>query len=258
MTSASGLRVIVVDDEPLAREGVRRILEADPEVAEVHTCAGAAEALRELEAGGFDLLLVDVQMPDMSGLELIVAHGQERVPVTVFLTAYDQYAIQAFEAGAVDYLLKPFSDERFARAMERAKRMVEQRRLVAAADSGPGGTRTPHLERLIVRSGSTMLFVPVGEIDWIEAADYYATLDAQGKQYLSRISLLALERGLPPKAFVRIHRRTIVRIDRIRSLQSGAEGVVAVELLDGTRLPVSRRMRHSVRDRLRDRIHERS
>ena len=227
------------------------MLEGDPDVVEVHTCAGAAEALRALEAGGFDLLFVDVQMPDMSGFELIEAHGQERVPVTVFLTAYDQYAIHAFETGAVDYLLKPFSDERFARAMARAKSTVESRRLLAAADPPPAGLQGPPLLRLIVRSGSNMLFIPVSQIDWIEAADYYVTIHVGGKQHLSRISLAALERGLAPDAFLRIHRRTIVRISQLRSLQI-ADGAWEVELLDGTRLPVSRRLRHHVRDRLRD------
>src|SRR5215831_19372289 len=168
MTNSPPLRVLVVDDEPMAREGVRRMLAHDPEVTEVRMCAGAAEALRELAAGGFDILLVDVQMPGMSGLEMIEAHGQERAPVTMFLTAYDRYAIQAFEAGAIDYLLKPFSDERFERALERAKQQVEQRRLAAAAEPTGGRSGIAPLERLIVRSGETMTFVPVGEVDWIE------------------------------------------------------------------------------------------
>jgi two-component system LytT family response regulator len=250
MTSTHAFRVLVVDDEPLAREGVRRMLAQDPEIAEVRACAGASEALRELEAGGFDLMLVDVQMPGMSGLELIEAHGQERIPVTVFLTAYDRYALQAFEAGAVDYLLKPFSDERFERAMQRAKQQVEQRRLAAAADPRIARQRIPPLERLIVRSGSTLTFVQADDIDWIEAADYYAIVHARGTQHLVRLSLRTLERGLSPDLFIRIHRRTIARIDRIRSVRSDRGGVVEVELLDGTRLSVSRRLRERLRVRL--------
>lgn len=226
------------------------MLAGDPEIAEVRTCAGAAEALRELANGDFDLLLVDVQMPGMSGLELIEAHGQEHAPVTVFLTAYDRYAIQAFEAGAVDYLLKPFSDERFERALERAKRQVEQRRL--AATEGPGSRRPAvvPLERLIVRSGEAMTFVPTAEIDWIEAADYYAILHTGGTEHLVRMSLRHLERALSPDNFVRIHRRTIVRIDRIQSVRRDPEAGLEVELKDGTLLPVSRRLRERLRSRL--------
>jgi len=254
MTPATPLRVLVVDDEPMAREGVRRMLADDPQIAEVCTCAGAADALRELAARDFDLLLVDVQMPGMSGLELLEAHGQERAPVTVFVTAYDRYAIQAFEAGAVDYLLKPFSDERFARMLERAKRQVEQRRLAEAAEHGSEPRRIPLLERLIVRSGGTMTFVSVDEIDWIEAADYYAVVHAKGAHLLVRISLRHLDRGLSPDAFARIHRRAIVRLDRIRSVRRDGQGVVEVELLDGTRLPVSRRLRERLRERLLPRV----
>jgi two-component system LytT family response regulator len=240
------LRVLVVDDEPMAREGVRRMLAEDPAIADVRTCAGAAEALRLLEAGEVDLLLLDVQMPGMSGLELIEAHGQQRMPVTVFLTAYDRYAIEAFEAGAVDYLLKPFRDERFARAIARARSQVEQRRLAAAG----APAATPPLERLIVRSASGMTFVPIGEIDWIEAADYYAVVHARGVQHLVRMSLRQLIRALPRDAFVRVHRRAIVRIDRIRSIRSDRAGLLEVELVGGTCLPVSRRLREPLRSRL--------
>jgi len=250
VTTSAPLRVLVVDDEPMARDGVRRMLANDPEVTEVRTCAGAAEALRELAADGFDILLVDVQMPGMSGLEMIETHGQERAPVTVFLTAYDQYAIQAFEAGAIDYLLKPFSDERFEGAVQRAKRQVELRRLAAAAEGAARRRGIPLIERLIVRSGATMTFVPVEEIDWIEAADYYAILHVREAEHLVRVSLRNLERGLSPDVFVRIHRRTIVRIDRIRSMFTDAAGVLEVELVDGSRLAVSRRLRERLRSRL--------
>jgi len=238
------LRVLVVEDEPLARDGVRRMLVDDPEIAEVRACAGAADALRELSEGHFDLLLVDVQMPGMSGLEMIEAHGQERAPVTVFLTAYEQYAIQAFEAGAVDYLLKPFSDERFQRAIERAKQQIEQRRLVAADH------RPPVLDRLIVRSSRGITFIRAEDIDWIEAADYYTLVHTQGTQHFARVSLRRLERSLSPDAFLRIHRRAIVRIDRVRSVRKDREGQLEVELTDGTRLAVSRRLRERLRDRL--------
>jgi two-component system, LytTR family, response regulator len=253
MNPATSLRVLVVDDELVAREGVRRMLEDDPEVTEVRTCAGATDALQELAAGGFDLMLVDVQMPGMSGLELIEAHGQERAPVTVFLTAYDQYAIQAFEAGAIDYLLKPFSDERFRRAIERAKRQVEQQRLARTAEPGTARRSVPPLDRLIVRTGGTLTLIPVGEIDWIEAADYYAIVHVGGAEHLVRVSLRHLERGLPPDTFIRIHRRAIVRVERIRSVRGDHAGAVEVELLDGTRLPVSRRLRERLRVRLLER-----
>jgi len=248
--TASALRVLVVDDEPMARDGIQRMLMSDPEIAEVRTCAGAMDALRELEQGAFDVLLVDVQMPGMSGLELIEAHGQERAPVTVFLTAYDRYAIQAFEAGAIDYLLKPFSDERFERALERAKRQVGQRRLAAHAEPGPRRGPIAPLERLVVRSGESLTIVPVAGIEWIEAADYYAILHTRDAQHLVRMSLRHLERALSSDMFVRIHRRTIVRLDRIRSVRRDRDEGLEVELVDGTRLPVSRRLRERLRARL--------
>ena len=248
MIAGAPIRVLVVDDEPIAREGVRRMLERDPEVAEVRTCASGAAGLGELKTGAFDLLLLDVQMPGMSGLEMLEAHGQDRAPVVVFLTAYDQYAIQAFESGAVDYLLKPFSDDRFAKALERAKRQVSQRRMAAADEPAP----RPHgrLERLLVRSLGTITFVRAEEIDWIEAADYYAVVHTGGKEHLVRISMRRLERSLDARAFVRVHRNAIVSIDRIRGLRQDRAGGLEVELVDGTRVAVSRRLR----DRLRDRV----
>jgi two-component system LytT family response regulator len=180
---------------------------------------------------------------------MLEVHGQDRAPVVVFLTAYDQYAIQAFESGAVDYLLKPFSDERFAKALDRAKRQISQRRLTAGSD---GEAPRPHgrLERLLVRSLGTITFVRAEEIDWIEAADYYAVVHTGGKEHLVRISMRRLERSLDARAFVRVHRNAIVRIDRIRGLRQDREGALEVELHDGTRVAVSRRLR----DRLRDRV----
>ena len=251
MRTPPSFRALVVDDEPIAREGVRRMLSEDPEIVEIRACAGAAEALRELSEGHFDLLLVDVQMPGMSGLELIEAHGQERAPVTVFLTAYERYAIEAFEAGAVDYLLKPFSDERFQRALERAKQQVRQRRSVAGIEPATSRRRMQPLERLIVRSGGGVIFVRLEDIDWIEAADYYTLVHTGTKHHLARVSLRHLERCLSPDAFVRIHRRAIVRIDRIRSVRRDRGGSLEVELINGKRLPVSRRLRERLRDRLR-------
>ena len=253
MSPADPIRILVVDDEPVARDGVRRMLEGADGVAEVRACASATEALRELRASDFDLMLVDVQMPGMSGLELVEAFGQDRAPVVVFLTAYDQYAIQAFESGAVDYLLKPFSDERFARALERARRQIAQRRL--AAEAGVGGEAAPHgrLDKLLVRTVGTITFVRAEEIDWIEAADYYAVVHTAGKEHLVRITMRRLERSLDPRAFVRIHRNAIVRIDRIRELRQDAVNGLEVELQDGTRLAVSRRLRERLRERvLRD------
>jgi two-component system LytT family response regulator len=250
MIAGGPIRILVVDDEPVAREGVRRMLADDPEIAEVRTCASGPAGLRELKGPtGFDLLLVDVQMPGMSGLEMIEAYGQDRAPVVVFLTAYDQYAIQAFESGAVDYLLKPFSDERLAKALERAKRQISQRRLTAGTHAGADH---PHgrLERLLVRSIGTITFVRAEEIDWIEAADYYAVVHTGGKEHLVRISMRRLERSLDPRAFVRVHRNAIIRVDRIRELRHDHEGGLEVELRDGTRVAVSRRLR----DRLRDRV----
>src|SRR5262249_27807103 len=186
-----------------------------------------------------DLVFLDIQMPDHDGFDVMEMLGSQLPPATVFVTAYDQYALRAFDAGALDYLLKPFDDARFERALRRAKD-----RLLAAA------ARTRKKERLTIKSAGQVLFVPVTEIDWIEAADYYACLHAGGKTHLMRRSMADLENDLDPEFFCRIHRSAIVNLDRVRSIDLNRDGEHEVRLDCGTRLRLSRSHRKLLKDSL--------
>ena len=252
------IRVLVVDDEPLARQGVRDLLEQDDElvvIGEAADGAAAVEAIRSLEP---DMVLLDVQMPGMTGFDVIRAIGPEKMPTVVFITAYDQFAVRAFEVNAVDYLLKPFDDERFAVTIARAKRVIRQseagelsRRLVELLGKTPANAaalQTPatssgksaYADRIVVKSGGRVVFLRAEEIDWIEAADYYVKLHAAGKSHLLRETMSALEERLDPNRFFRVHRSAIVNLDRIRELQPYFRGEHVLILNDGTKLKLSR------------------
>jgi two-component system LytT family response regulator len=274
------IRALVVDDEPLARDGVRLRLEreADFEVlGERGNGVEAVDAIRELAP---DLVFLDVQMPGLTGFEVLEELGPARMPAVVFVTAYDQYAIRAFEANALDYLLKPFDDGRFAAALSRVRRrMAEQRdgelgrRLaVLLADYGRGfdASSPPpapevsstdgssdsaaaederaarYVDRLVLKDASAVTFLPVADLDWVEADGDYMRLHTAGKSRLMRCTMAELERKLHPDRFVRIHRSTIVNLDRIREMRPSFHGEYTVVLRDGTRLKLSR----SYRDRL--------
>lgn len=249
------IRVAIVDDEPLARRILRRLLAADPEV-EIVAEGDAASLLPALAAAPVDLLLLDIEMPEVSGFELIERLPAGAPPVIVFITAYDRYALRAFEAHAVDFLVKPFSDRRFATALAHAKMRVRERSglsgealaaLLEAVDSARAG-RFP--DRLLVPIGARWVVVTVDEIDWIEAADYYARLHCGAKSYLVREPLSALELRLDPARFCRIHRSAIVRLDRVAEVlpHFGSEQVVV--LRGGQRLTVSRARRRAFEQRL--------
>lgn len=257
MNGVAPVRVLIVDDEPLAREGIRLLLERDPEVEVVGECADGAEAVRAALEHEPDLLLLDVQMPEMDGFQVLRALPAEQLPVVIFVTAYDHYALQAFEVHALDYLLKPFDDERFERALARAKAQVRREQigglsrslaalLGAYGGSSASGDRAApppaagHLTRLVVKSGGRIVFLDARDVDWIEAADYYVRLHSGGKTHLLRESMAALEAKLDPERFVRIHRSAIVNLDRVRELQPWFRGQHAVILKDGTRLTLSR------------------
>jgi two-component system LytT family response regulator len=236
--------VAIVDDEPLARRGVRARLAAFPEVKIVAECAdghAAVKAIRELAP---EIVFLDVQMPGMSGFDVLKELSSTRLPTIIFLTAYDSYALRAFEVHALDYLLKPIDDERFAAAVRRAVRQLSlenaeslEARLRSLLDGQEEGT---YRERFAVKTGRRVVFVHADEIDWIEAAGDYASLHVGRKTHLVRETLQNLEKRLDPARFLRIHRSTIVASDRIQEMETLPNHEFRVRLLDGTELRASR------------------
>jgi len=255
------IRTLVVDDEPLAREGLLALLSDDPEIEVVAACSDGREALGAMRRLHPALLFLDVQMPEMDGFEVLEAleSDEETAPVVVFVTAYDQYALRAFEMHALDYLLKPFDDDRFDKALRRAKTQVRQeqadvlsRRLMAMLETyRGGGVPEPeaeaeggsYLTRLAIRSSGRVVFLKTEEIDWIGAADYYVELHAGGKAHLLREPMARLEEKLDPKRFLRIHRSAIINVDRVREVRTSPLGERFVLLTDGTKLKLSRSRR---------------
>lgn len=234
------IRALVVDDESLARRNVTVLLRRDPEVGSIVECESGLEAVEEIRKSKPDLVFLDVQMPECGGFDVLELLGSELPPTVIFVTAYDEYALRAFEAGALDYLLKPFDDARFARALDRAKEKL--------AHYG----RQPRVaERLVVKTQGQMLFLSVADIDWIEAAGYYACVHAGSETHVLRRSLFELERDLGEEKFVRIHRSVVVNLDQIRALELQAAGEYEVVLKSKVRLPLSRRYRKRLQDRLR-------
>ncbi|MEM1041749.1 MAG: LytTR family DNA-binding domain-containing protein [Bacteroidota bacterium] len=259
------LRVLIVDDEPPARKRLARLLKGQDGFETAGECANGREALDAIGAEQPDLVLLDVQMPELSGLEVLEALDPETMPVVVFVTAYDQHALRAFELHAVDYLLKPFDDERFEVAIGRAKARIERghlaglsRRLLTLLRSVEGGPGEPDelvepsapaqapTDRLAIRSGDRLLIVKVEQIDWIEGAGVYAKLHVGPKTHLIRETLTNLAEQLDPERFVRIHRSTIVNRDRVRELRSYFHGEYIVILEDATQLKLSRTYRDSL------------
>jgi two-component system LytT family response regulator len=232
------VRTIIVDDEPLARSSVSVLLRLDSEIEIVTECGSGVEALGAIRGARPDLVFLDVQMPECDGFDVLELLGQDLPPAVVFVTAYDQYALRAFEAGALDYLLKPFDNARFARALARAKQRITRSRDLPRK-----------LERLVIKGTGGIAFVKISEIDWIEAADYYACLHVGTKTHLLRRSLAELEQELS-EMFCRIHRSTIVNLNRVRGLKLNQDGEYDVLLDHGTRLRLSRRYRKQLESRL--------
>ena len=262
------LRAVVVDDEPLARERIVGLLEEDPGVELVAECRNGREAVQVIRSRAPDVVFLDVQMPGMSGLDVLRVIGPERAPAVVFVTAYDAHAVEAFELHALDYLLKPFEDRRFAEALHRARSRVESRRMLAEfaervsallAEGGapphspaePAGERDDRgaVDRLVVKDGERSILLPVDRIDWIEAANYYVVVHAGPRTYVVRDTLARLETDLG-RRFVRVHRSTIVNLDRVVEFQRLFHGDFAVILTDGTELKLSRTYRSLVEARL--------
>lgn len=245
------IRTLIVDDMLLARKRVRRYLGADAEVEIVGECADGHAAVAAIESLSPDLLFLDVQMPELDGFGVLETIGAEQMPAVIFVTAYDQFALRAFEVHALDYLLKPFDRERVRKALERAKAQLRQRdsndldeRLQALLKDLK--TESRYLKRLAVKTAGRTVFLLTKEIDWIESAGNYLKLHAGRESHLLRERMGQLETRLDPSKFVRIHRSTLVNIDRIREMQPLFNGDQLVTLRDGQQLTMSR----TYRDRL--------
>ncbi|MBZ5679664.1 MAG: LytTR family DNA-binding domain-containing protein [Acidobacteriia bacterium] len=235
----SKIRTVIVDDEPLARSNLAVLLRHDPDIEIVRECGSGAEALAEIRSAKPDLVFLDVQMPECDGFDVLELLGPDLPPAVVFVTAYDQYALRAFETGALDYLLKPFDNARFDLALDRAKQRITRSRELPRK-----------LERLAIKGTGQVSFVKVSEIDWIEAADYYACLHVGPKSHLLRRSMSELEQELDPDVFCRIHRSSIVNLDRVRGLKLSEDGEYEVLLDNGARLRLSRRYRKQLQSRM--------
>lgn len=214
------IRTLIADDEPLARQRLSSLLQADSDFSVVRQCRNGREVVEALRAEPVDLLLLDIQMPGLDGFDAIREAGAHKLPMIVFVTAYDQFAVDAFQVRAVDYLLKPVQLARFRDAMDKVKRQARMEEALAG--------RSPYPAHLVVRSGVRDIFVPTAEIAWIEAADYYACLHSAGKTHLLRESIKSLETRLDPAKFIRIHRSAIVNVDFVREIhrEGRAEGWV--------------------------------
>jgi two-component system, LytTR family, response regulator len=235
------MHVLVVDDEALARSNLTVLLRRDPDIGSIAEAGSGMEAVEEIRKSKPHLVFLDVQMPECDGFDVLELLGSELPPAIVFVTAHDEYALRAFEAGALDYLLKPFDNARFYRALERAKASLAHR---LTPQSRPA-------QRLVIKSTGQVLFVNVSDIDWIEAAGYYACLHVGGNTHVMRRTLSDLERDLGEEQFIRIHRSTIVNIERICALELRDTGDYEVVLKSKARLRLSRRYRKRLPGRWR-------
>jgi len=237
----SKLRAVIVDDEELARGFLREMLAPHGEIEIAAECGNGFEAVKTIGETAPDLLFLDVQMPKLDGFEVLdlISSGNPNPPVVIFVTAYDQYAMRAFDAHAVDYLLKPFSAERFERALERAKERLGQRALPAglAMEARAPDQRPP---RLVVKDGTRVHVIPIEKLDYVEAQGDYVALHSSGRSYLKQQPISSVEAQLDPSRFVRVHRSAIVNLERIARIEPYARDSRIVILNDGARLPVSR------------------
>jgi two-component system LytT family response regulator len=247
------LRVLIVDDEPLIRLGIRRALAAAADVEVSGECASGDEAIDAIEADAPDLVLLDVHMPGCTGLDVVRRVGADRMPPVVFVTAFDEYAVDAFEVNAVDYLLKPFDPERVCRAVERARKRLTLEREGALAERLQAllGAREERPDHLVVRNGERFELVPLDTIDWIEAADNYVRLHCGAKRHLLADTLTSVERKLDRRRFLRVHRSRIVNASRIVAAYVVLGGAYELELRSGVRLTTGRQYRHIVQQFLR-------
>jgi two-component system LytT family response regulator len=238
--NSRSIHVLVVDDEAWARRNLTLLLRNDPDIASVTECGSGLEAIEEVRRSRPDLVFLDVQMPECDGFDVLEILGADMPETVIFVTAYDTYALRAFEAGALDYLLKPFDDARFHRSLARAKEKLARYASV------------PHraISRIVVKSRNQTLFLNVADIDWIEAASYYACIHVGSATYILRRTLQELEQDLDAGAFARIHRSIIVNLQRVRGLELQDSGEYEVVLDSAVRLRLSRRYRKRIQDRL--------
>lgn len=253
--SPDALRVLVVDDEAPARQRLMDVLERDPYIGRVSEASNGLQAVAMIEDERPDLVFLDVQMPELNGLGVVQSIGSSHMPLTIFVTAYDQHAIGAFESNALDYLLKPFSDERLEAAIDRAKQRLAERELhafghrMAQMFSERSETRR-YLDRLALKSNGTTQLVRATDIDWIEGAGVYVNLHIAGRPLLHRASLTELEASLDPHQFIRVHRSAIVNVDSIQRLEPLSHGEFDVVLRHGGHARVSRTYRSALEKRL--------
>ena len=245
------IRTLIVDDEPLGRERIRTLLGDDAEIEVVGECSNGRQAVAAIERTLPDLVYLDVQMPEMDGFAVLNAIASERMPAIIFVTAYDRYAVRAFEVHALDYLQKSFDRERFQAALRRAKEEIRRSRDGLWNERLTGlledlQVRQKRLTRLVIRSAGRIFFLRVEEIDWLEAADNYVHIHMGRESHLVRETLQSLEDRLDPSRFLRIHRSTLVNVDRIQELQPLFHGDYVVKLLDGTELSLSRSYREKL------------
>ncbi len=255
MTDSPLIRVLLVDDEPLAREMLREMLEGDPHTQIVGESCNGREALEAIRTEAPDLIFLDVQMPEVGGFEVLTSLGKGKIPYVIFVTAYDQYAVRAFEVQALDYLLKPFDQERFDVSWQRAKAQLLRdrnggmdQRILSLLEELKAGNK--YLERLVIKAAGRIYFLETSEIDWIEAEGNYVSVHSAKKTHLLRETISSLEAQLDPKKFVRIHRSSIIRLDFIQELQPWFHGEYRVILQDGTQLTLSRNHRDKLQEAL--------
>ena len=254
MSGARCIRTLIVDDESLARERIHEMLDADPEIEIVGDCANGEEAIQAISKLKPDLIFLDVEMPGIDGFEVLQSLDPQQVPAVIFVTAYDQYAVRAFEIYALDYLLKPFDRERFQRAVDHAKEQLlttsnaMSERIMSALEQIK--VRPVHLERLVIKMNGHVFFVKAEEIDWLEAEGNYVRLHAGKESYLLRDTISALETQLDPKQFLRVHRSAIVNIDRIQELQPWFHGEYRIIMREGVQLTLSRSYREKLQELL--------
>jgi two-component system LytT family response regulator len=267
------IRALIVDDESLAREALLVMLNGDPEMEVVAECRNGKEAVTAIREQSPDVVFLDIQMPEMDGFQVVEEVGATRMPVTVFVTAYDKHALRAFEAHALDYVLKPFDHDRFDAVLRRAKTSVRQRRLGEISESlfavlqdmnlktgeSPAGTdeikpdRSTHkepLERVVIKSGGRIYFLKVEEIDWVEGAGDYLSLHSGSQTHLIRETMGNFHAKLDPQKFLRIHRSTIVNVERIKDIRALYKGEYLITLTSGIGLKASRGYRHELQQLL--------
>lgn len=255
MTNASRIRALVVDDEPLARDMIREMLENDSDVEIVAECANGREAVEAIKSLKPDLVFLDIQMPELGGFEVLESFDRDSTPYVIFVTAYDQYAVRAFEVHAFDYLLKPFDHERFDAAWNRVKEQIKldqggerDRHILALLEELKSGPR--HLERLVIKNGGRVFFLNIDDVHCIESEGNYVRVFDNQKGYLLRETISSLEEQLDPRQFRRIHRSAIVKIDKIKEMQPWFHGEYRIILHGGAQLTLSRSYREKLHELL--------